>query len=102
MPVEDGSESPYTWGALNDATRLSTPQRIPVRVELQQDFEGTRIVVQPQAGGFPENALVVLSRNVDALQRSIPKLAQSLNVRLLRVEPLDESLESVFSYLVEA
>ncbi len=49
-----------------------------------------------------ENGLVVLSRNVDALQRSIPKLARDLNVRLLRVEPLDESLESVFSYLVEA
>ena len=50
----------------------------------------------------PDGALVVLSRNVSALQRSIPRLAKESNVRLLRVEPLDDSLESVFSYLVEA
>ena len=48
-----------------------------------------------------DGALVVLSRNVLALQRSVPRLAKELGIRLLRVEPLDESLESVFSYLVE-
>ena len=48
-----------------------------------------------------DGALVVLSRNVAALQRSVPRLAQELGVRLLRVEPLDDSLESVFNYLVE-
>ncbi len=49
-----------------------------------------------------DGALEVLSRNVTALQLYIPRLAQAHNVRLLRVEPLDDSLESVFSYLVEA
>ncbi len=48
-----------------------------------------------------DGALVVLSRNVSALQRSVPRLAQELGIRLLRVEPLDDSLESVFNYLVE-
>jgi len=48
-----------------------------------------------------EGALVVLSKNVDALQRSIPRLARDRAIRLLRVEPLDESLESVFAYLVD-
>ncbi|MEE8346235.1 MAG: ABC transporter ATP-binding protein [Dehalococcoidia bacterium] len=48
-----------------------------------------------------DGALVVLSRNVSALQRSVPRLAQELGTRLLRVEPLDDSLESVFNYLVE-
>ncbi|MEX1255414.1 MAG: ABC transporter ATP-binding protein [Dehalococcoidia bacterium] len=48
-----------------------------------------------------EGALVVLSKNVDALQRSIPRLARDRAIRLLRVEPLDESLESVFGYLVD-
>ena len=48
-----------------------------------------------------DGALVILSRNVFALQRSIPRLAQEQGLRLLRVEPLDDSLESVFSYLVE-
>ena len=49
-----------------------------------------------------DEALVVLSRNVEALQRSIPHIAKQQRIRLLRVEPLDESLESVFGYLVEA
>jgi ABC-2 type transport system ATP-binding protein len=49
----------------------------------------------------PDGALVVLSRNVLALQGSVPRLAQEQGIRLLRVEPLDESLESVFGYLVE-
>ena len=48
-----------------------------------------------------DGALVVLSRNVFALQRSVPRLAQEQEIRLLRMEPLDDSLESVFSYLVE-
>ena len=50
----------------------------------------------------PDGALIVLSRNVSALQRSVPRLAKERGIRLLRVEPLDESLESVFSYLVES
>ncbi len=49
----------------------------------------------------PDEAIIVLSRNVSALQRSVPYLARELGIRLLRVEPLDESLESVFSYVVE-
>ena len=49
----------------------------------------------------PDEAIIVLSRNVSALQRSVPYLARELEIRLLRVEPLDESLESVFSYVVE-
>jgi ABC-2 type transport system ATP-binding protein len=49
----------------------------------------------------PDGALVVLSHNVHAFQRSVPRLAQEQGIRLLRMEPLDESLESVFSYIVE-
>lgn len=49
----------------------------------------------------PDGALVVLSRNVLALQVELPRLAQSASIRLRRVEPLDDSLESVFGYLVE-
>ena len=47
------------------------------------------------------NSLVVSSRNVAALQTSVPRLAQLQGIRLLRVEPLDDSLESVFGYVVE-
>ncbi len=48
----------------------------------------------------PDGALIAQSRNVLALQMALPKLSLESNVRLLRVEPLDDSLESVFSYLV--
>jgi ABC-2 type transport system ATP-binding protein len=48
-----------------------------------------------------EGELTVLSRNVGTLQRSIPRLAQENGIRLMRVEPLDDSLESIFSYVVD-
>ena len=50
----------------------------------------------------PDGALIVLSRNVAVLQRALPSICQELQVRLRRVEPLDDTLESVFGYLVEA
>jgi ABC-2 type transport system ATP-binding protein len=49
----------------------------------------------------PDGAIVVLSRNVLDLQIELPRLAQSAGISLRRVEPLDDSLESVFGYLVE-
>ena len=50
----------------------------------------------------PDGAVVVLSRNVLDLQVELPRLAQAQSISLRRVEPLDDSLESVFGYLVEA
>ncbi|MFQ5426680.1 MAG: ABC transporter ATP-binding protein, partial [Gaiellales bacterium] len=49
----------------------------------------------------PDGSLVVQSTNVGAVQTSLARLAQESGVRLERVEPLDDSLESVFEYLVE-
>jgi len=49
----------------------------------------------------PDGAIVVLSRNVRELQIDLPRLAQAASISLRRVEPLDDSLESVFGYLVE-
>jgi len=49
----------------------------------------------------PDGAVIVLSRNVLDLQVALPRLAQAESVRLRKVEPLDDSLESVFGYLVE-
>jgi ABC-2 type transport system ATP-binding protein len=49
----------------------------------------------------PDGAVVVLSRSVLDLQLELPRLAQAAGIRLRRVEPLDDSLESVFGYLVE-
>ena len=49
----------------------------------------------------PNGAIVVLSRNVRDLQIELPRLARTSGISLRRVEPLDDSLESVFGYLVE-
>jgi ABC-2 type transport system ATP-binding protein len=49
----------------------------------------------------PDGALILLSRNVRDLQVELPRLAQAASISLRRVEPLDDSLESVFGYLVE-
>ncbi len=49
----------------------------------------------------PDGAIVVLSRNVRDLQIELPRLAQLASIRVRRVDPLDDSLESVFGYLVE-
>ena len=47
-----------------------------------------------------DGSLIVFSRNVAELQSSIARLAKAADVRLTQMEPLDESLESVFSYVV--
>jgi hypothetical protein len=49
----------------------------------------------------PDGAVVILSRNVQDLQIELPRLARTGGISLRRVEPLDDSLESVFGYLVE-
>ncbi|MDA1348837.1 MAG: ABC transporter ATP-binding protein [Chloroflexi bacterium] len=46
-------------------------------------------------------SLTVMTRKIGELQLSLPKLAKEREIRLYRVEPMDESLESVFSYLVD-
>jgi ABC-2 type transport system ATP-binding protein len=49
----------------------------------------------------PDGAIIVVSSNVLALQIELPRLAKTAGISLRRVEPLDDSLESVFGYLVE-
>ena len=50
----------------------------------------------------PDGTIVVLSRKVRDLQIELPRLAQAASIRLQRVEPLDDTLESVFGYLVDS
>jgi ABC-2 type transport system ATP-binding protein len=49
----------------------------------------------------PDGSLRVLSRDVEALQLALPLAAQRSSARLTRVEPLDDTLESVFAYLTD-
>jgi ABC-2 type transport system ATP-binding protein len=48
-----------------------------------------------------ESRLVAETRDVRAFYRALPVLAKRADVRLLEVQATDESLQSVFSYLVE-
>ena len=48
-----------------------------------------------------DRSLIVHSRDVATLQTQIPRLARERGIGLTRVEPLDESLESLFEYMVE-
>jgi ABC-2 type transport system ATP-binding protein len=50
----------------------------------------------------PDGAVLVLIRNVLDVQIELPRLARAGGISLRRVEPIDDSLESVFGYLVEA
>jgi len=81
-------ERPYHVLVLSDA-----PRRLAAAVVQLDSVEAVNV--------DPDGALVVLSRNVRDLQIELPRLAQSAGISLRRVEPLDDSLESVFGYLAE-
>lgn len=82
------NQRPYHVRVLCDA-----PRRLASAVVTLDSVEAVHL--------DPDGAVVVLSRNVRDLQVELPRLAQSAAIRLRRVEPLDDSLESVFGYLVE-
>ena len=82
------NQRPYHVRVLSDA-----PRKLAGAVALLGSVDAVHI--------DPDGAIVVLSRNVTDLQMELPRLAQQGGIRLTRVEPLDDSLESVFGYLVE-
>ena len=55
------------------------------------------VLCLPPAGVLPAGVLRAQGRG----QIELPRLARTHGVSLRRVEPLDDSLESVFGYLVE-
>ena len=82
------NERPYHVRVLCDA-----PRRLAAAVVALDSVDAVTV--------DPDGAIVILSRNVSALQIELPRLAQAASISLRRVEPLDDSLESVFGYLVE-
>ena len=48
-----------------------------------------------------DDGIDVLTRNIGELESAVARLARDIESRLYRVEPLDDSLESVFSYVVQ-
>ena len=82
------NERPYHVRVMCDS-----PRRLAAEVVTLDSVDAVHI--------DPDGSVVVLSRNVLSLQVDLPRLAQSAGISLRRVEPLDDSLESVFGYLVE-
>jgi ABC-2 type transport system ATP-binding protein len=82
------NERPYHVRVLCDA-----PRRLAAAVVGLEAVEAVNV--------DPDGGVVILSRNVAALQLALPRLAQDSAISLRRVEPLDDSLQSVFGYLVD-
>lgn len=82
------NERPYHVRVLCDA-----PRRLAAAAMSLESVEA--VTVDPDGG------LVIQSRNVGDVQLALPRLARAEGVSLRRVEPLDDSLESVFGYLVD-
>jgi ABC-2 type transport system ATP-binding protein len=63
-------------------------------VALMAEPSVTGVELDPQAG------LVVRAGDYGTFSRALPKLVRSRGIRLRQLIPTDESLESVFAYLV--
>ena len=82
------SEQPYQ-------VRVESPQaRVLAGALVERDDVET--VTVPGDG-----SVTFMTRQLLAVEEALPALAKARGVRLLRVENLDDSLESVFSYVVE-
>ena len=80
------NDRPYHVRVISDA-----PRRLASAVVLLDSVDAVNI--------DPNGAIVVQSRNVRDLQIELPRLAQSASITIRRVDPLDDSLDSVFGYL---
>ena len=77
---------------------------LQIRIDCDQPRRLAAALVEHEwVGGINVEATSLHVRSLDAEQlgRALPGLAKGLDIRLTRVNPEDESLESVFRYLVE-
>jgi len=79
---------------------------IPLQIRIDCDQPrrmAAALVERDWVGGITveEGLLHVRALDAEQLGRALPGLAKGLDVRITRVDPEDESLESVFRYLVE-
>jgi hypothetical protein len=104
-PSDQAPADPYTWGATGSAP-FSPPQKILASIALVQDFESTQILVTPEAGRFPENALVVVELTFDVedfggdplepfvmafTTENLPRLAGTYDLENAGETPYDEA-----------
>ena len=106
--IVDGSATGGTLLTLSHWPKSGTPLELAADTSAEIVFNhldrpSTHVDVNAVSNNhFDEDGLIVLSRDVGAVQGALPPLASELRIRLTRVEPLDDTLESVFEYLVDA
>ncbi|CAA9376375.1 MAG: Efflux ABC transporter, ATP-binding protein [uncultured Nocardioidaceae bacterium] len=76
--------------------RSSDDRRLASAVIAEPSASGVEIVAD--SGGF--GTLQIQATDFSAFVHALPRIASEHGIRLLEVRPADESLESVFSYLV--
>ena len=77
------------------------PYRVRVEVERVREVAAAIVALDPTAGiGIEGDILHVETTNLPDLGSRLPSVARSLGARLTGFDPEDESLESVFRYLV--
>jgi ABC-2 type transport system ATP-binding protein len=97
-------------GDFREIRRLMTqrPHRYTIRSGDDRAL-ASAIIAEPSASGVElvaqadgSSAVQVQATDLSAFVHALPQLASRHGIRLLEVHPADESLESVFSYLVAA
>jgi ABC-2 type transport system ATP-binding protein len=73
--------------------RASDPRKLAAALIGEPSVQGVRIDAQ--------NRVIVATNDVPTFYRMVPIAAQQQQIRLFEIQPTDESLTSVFSYLVE-
>ena len=76
--------------------RSSDDRALASAVIAEPSAAGVELVAGPDGGG----GLFVKATDFSAFVHALPRIASERGIRLLEVHPADESLESVFSYLV--
>ena len=90
-------------GDFREIRRLMTQRPHQYTIRSSDDRAlASAVIAEPSASGVELGAggLQVQATDFSAFVHALPRLASDRGIRLLEVRPADESLESVFSYLV--
>jgi ABC-2 type transport system ATP-binding protein len=91
-------------GDFHEIRRLMTDRPHSLRLQSSNNrLMASKLIAEPSVYGVSINndGLVVQSSDLASFSRVAPRLAQEAGISLLELSPTDESLESVFSYLVQ-
>jgi ABC-2 type transport system ATP-binding protein len=91
-------------GHYREIRRLMTDRPHRFRIRSSDDRKlATALLTESSvfAVELTEEGIIARTSDRSRLTRSLPRLARDERIRLLEIHPTDESLESVFSYLVD-